>query len=66
MGFTRTLGIAVSWGVIWRRKCGYCGAQLESMSPSVSDAAFISPTRSAGGLPAACIYRYLLAALSRR
>ncbi len=59
--FTRNWGMFVHRSLDW--ECGYCGVQPESMSPRVSDAAFISPTRSAGGLPAACICRPLLAAI---
>ena len=33
----------------------YWGAQLSSNSPNASCVALIFPTRSAGGLPAACI-----------
>ena len=50
----RQAGGAAHMWIEYRRY--YCWGQPESISPIVSCAAFISPTRSAGGLPAACIY----------
>ena len=35
---------------------GHCGAHPESRLPKTSCAAPVSPMRSAGGLPAACIF----------
>lgn len=40
-------------------RANYCVGQPWSMSCSTSCAAFISPTRSGGGEPAACIYTIL-------